>query len=57
MAENGERIEVDFRTEPARYRHWRLRVDGRVATLAMDVREHGGLKPCLLYTSDAADEL
>src|SRR5688500_9005710 len=45
MAENGERIEVDFRTEPARYRHWRLRVDGRVATLAMDVREDGGLVP------------
>src|ERR671922_1286524 len=36
---------VDFRTDPARYRHWRLRVDGRVATLAMDVREDGGLVP------------
>jgi hypothetical protein len=38
-----EEIPVDFRTEPSRYRHWRLRVDGRVATLAMDVREDGGL--------------
>jgi benzoyl-CoA-dihydrodiol lyase len=28
---------VDFRTEPARYRHWRLTTDGPVATLAMDV--------------------
>jgi benzoyl-CoA-dihydrodiol lyase len=36
---------VDFRTEPARYRHWKLRVDGRVATLAMDVQEDGGLRP------------
>jgi benzoyl-CoA-dihydrodiol lyase len=36
---------VDFRTEPARYRHWKLEVDGRVATLRMDVREDGGLEP------------
>jgi benzoyl-CoA-dihydrodiol lyase len=45
MAETSERIPVDFRTEPARYRHWRLAVDGRVATLSMDVREDGGLQP------------
>jgi benzoyl-CoA-dihydrodiol lyase len=46
MAERGdERAPVDFRTEPARYQHWRLQVDGRVATLAMDVREDGGLRP------------
>jgi benzoyl-CoA-dihydrodiol lyase len=36
---------VDFRTEPARYRHWALDVRGRVATLALDVREDGGLRP------------
>ncbi len=36
---------VDFRTEPARYRHWKLSVDGRVATLAMDVQEDGGVRP------------
>jgi benzoyl-CoA-dihydrodiol lyase len=36
---------VDFRTDPSRYRHWRLAVDGRIATLAMDVREDGGLRP------------
>src|SRR5688500_16242810 len=40
-----DRIVVDFRTEPSRYRHWKLRVDGRVATLAMDVQEDGGLTP------------
>src|SRR5262252_5273 len=34
---------VDFRVEPASYRHWRLNVDGPVATLCMDVDEHGGL--------------
>jgi len=36
---------VDFRTEPARYRHWKLSVDGPVATLTMDVSENGGLRP------------
>src|SRR3989441_2376526 len=36
---------VDFRTEPARYAHWRLAFDGPVATLTMDVREDGGLRP------------
>jgi benzoyl-CoA-dihydrodiol lyase len=36
---------VDFRTEPTRYRHWRLAVDGPVATLTMDVDEGGGLVP------------
>src|SRR6058998_2340392 len=36
---------VDFRTEPARYKHWRLAFDGSVATLTMDVQEDGGLRP------------
>src|SRR4051812_39281888 len=40
-----ERDLVDFRTEPARYRHWRLAFDGPVATLALDVDEQGGLRP------------
>src|SRR4026209_1943970 len=44
MAETA-RMTVDFRTEPARYRHWKLALEGRVATLAMDVREDGGLVP------------
>jgi benzoyl-CoA-dihydrodiol lyase len=35
---------VDFRTDPSRYRHWKIAIDGRVATLAMDVREDGGLR-------------
>ena len=36
---------VEFRTSPAKYRHWRLSTDGQVATLAMDVDEQGGLVP------------
>ncbi len=36
---------IDFRTEPAKYRHWKLSFDGPVATLAMDVDENGGLTP------------
>jgi benzoyl-CoA-dihydrodiol lyase len=36
---------VDFRTCPAKYRHWRLAVDGPVATLTMDVAAEGGLVP------------
>jgi benzoyl-CoA-dihydrodiol lyase len=36
---------VDFRTHPDRYLHWKLSVDGAVATLKMDVAEDGGLRP------------
>jgi benzoyl-CoA-dihydrodiol lyase len=36
---------VEFRTSPANYRHWRLAVDGPVATVTMDVDEQGGLVP------------
>jgi benzoyl-CoA-dihydrodiol lyase len=36
---------AEFRTEPARYRHWRLSFDGPVATLTMDVDERGALAP------------
>src|SRR5258706_3889838 len=45
MADTGERVLVDFRTEPAKYQHWKLTFDGPVATLAMDVKEDGGLRP------------
>ena len=36
---------ITFETHPDRYRHWKLAVDGPVATLSMDVREDGGLSP------------
>ena len=45
MADERERVLVDFRTEPAKYRHWRLAVDGPVATLTLDVKEDAGLRP------------
>jgi benzoyl-CoA-dihydrodiol lyase len=34
---------IDFATDPSRYRHWRLGVDGQVASLMLDVDEKGGL--------------
>ncbi len=39
---NGK-TRIDFQTEPARYRHWKLAADGEVATLTMDVDEKGAL--------------
>jgi benzoyl-CoA-dihydrodiol lyase len=36
---------IDFRTEPSRYRHWKLTVQKQMATLAMDVDENKGLHP------------
>src|SRR5215831_13994050 len=36
---------ITFETEPARYRHWRLVVEGEIATLVLDVAEDGGLQP------------
>jgi benzoyl-CoA-dihydrodiol lyase len=35
--------QIDFDTHPDRYRHWRLQVDGDVATLTLKVDEQGGL--------------
>ena len=34
---------IDFRTDPSRYRHWKLSVAGEVATLSMDVDENAPL--------------
>jgi benzoyl-CoA-dihydrodiol lyase len=36
---------VEFETAPERYRHWRLTVEGPVATLTLTVDERGGLVP------------
>src|SRR5712672_3832147 len=41
LANGGGR--VDFATDPARYRHWKLSFDGAIATLTMDVDEKGTL--------------
>ncbi|HWB50250.1 MAG TPA: 2,3-epoxybenzoyl-CoA dihydrolase [Stellaceae bacterium] len=36
---------IDFRTDPSRYRHWRLATDGPIATLTLDVDPAGVLYP------------
>jgi benzoyl-CoA-dihydrodiol lyase len=37
-------VNIDYRTDPAQYRHWKLTFDGPVATLALDVAEDGGVR-------------
>jgi benzoyl-CoA-dihydrodiol lyase len=39
---NGK-MRIDFQTAPANYRHWKLEIDGDVATLFMDVDEKSPL--------------
>ena len=39
----GHACRIDFQTDPSRYRHWKLRCDGPVAHLIMDVDPAGGL--------------
>ena len=36
---NNGKSRIDFQTDPSKYRHWKLAVDGEVATLLMDVDE------------------
>src|SRR5687767_3163891 len=36
---------VSFETHPDRYRHWKLAIDGDIASLTLDVREDEGLRP------------
>ena len=38
---------VDYQTEPSRYKHWKLKFDGPVATLLADFDEDAGLAPRL----------
>jgi len=38
-------VSVEFRVDPARYRHWRVDYDGPVATVTMDTDEHRGPVP------------
>ncbi len=37
--------QVSFDADPARYRHWKLDVDGEIAYLRLDVAEDGGIVP------------
>ncbi len=45
VSEPAATVEVSFQTSPEQYRHWRLSVDGEIATLTLDVDEDGGLVP------------
>ncbi|CDS54167.1 benzoyl-CoA-dihydrodiol lyase (BoxC) [Polaromonas sp. CG9_12] len=36
---------VEYQTDPAQYKHWKLSFNGPVATLAVDIDENGGLRP------------
>ena len=36
---------IYFETDPSRYKHFKLAVEGEVATLTLDVQEDAGLKP------------
>ena len=36
---------IDFITEPGKYRHWKMKLDGPVATLVMDIDEEATLRP------------
>jgi benzoyl-CoA-dihydrodiol lyase len=40
---SDNRVRIDFQTEPARYRHWKLQVDSQIAMLVMDVDEKAPL--------------
>jgi len=42
---SDSRTPVTFDTHPDRYAHWKLSVDGPVATLSMDVSEDEGIRP------------
>ncbi len=45
MLKTNDSESVTFDVAAGEYRHWRLTIDGRVATLAMNVDEDGGLRP------------
>jgi benzoyl-CoA-dihydrodiol lyase len=44
-ANNESSALVSFQTDPTRYKHWQLRFEGPVATLVMDTKEDGGIRP------------
>src|SRR5690349_4766624 len=45
LAADVEKQLVDFQTHPSRYQHWQLRFDDSIATLLMDTKEDGGIRP------------
>ena len=45
LSQSGSGQVVTFDCDPARYRHWKLGIEGQVATLALGVDENGGIRP------------
>jgi benzoyl-CoA-dihydrodiol lyase len=41
----ADAVPIDVRTEPSRYKHWKLNTENAVAYLTMDVNEDAGLRP------------
>ena len=45
MADELSPSPVDYRVEPSAYRHWKLGVEGALATLHLDIAEDAGIRP------------
>ena len=45
MEQTATLASVNFEIDPGQHKHWKLTIEGNVATLAMDVREDAGLRP------------
>ena len=45
MADDLSPTPVDYRIEPSSYRHWKLGVEGSLATLHLDIAEDAGIRP------------
>jgi benzoyl-CoA-dihydrodiol lyase len=45
LAADLDKQVIDFQTHPSRYQHWHLKFDGPTATLVMDTKEDGGVRP------------
>src|SRR5665811_1088910 len=45
MTKAAEPARISFDTHPDRYAHWRMSIEGAIATLAMNVNEDKGIKP------------
>ena len=41
----GDAPPVNFETHPSRYQHWKLSTENDIATLTLDIREDGGIRP------------
>lgn len=44
-SDSSQHAPVDFETHPSKYKHWKVRYDGPIASLVMDVDPDGGLRP------------